>query len=70
MREAHLDKLKPGDVLIPDSGFDCMDEGKPVLVHTTATGELWVPCSSGKHKLEGQLPFYDDSDILVGMRLL
>jgi len=64
---AKLNELKPGDELIADGGFDCLEDGERCLV--LDEGGLCVRCKQGLHFLEGQLDFYDDSnDDLIGFR--
>lgn len=58
--------VKPGDMLIPDGGFDCLREGVPVEVKADKNGELYVCCDDGSHHLEGQLD-WDGNGTLVGL---
>lgn len=55
--------IKIGDILIPDGGFTCMAADKPKCVEEH-DGELFIPCSDGKHFLCGQ---EDDEGNLVGL---
>ena len=57
--------VKPGDALLADGGFDCLDNGERVVVSVDPDGDLYVPCRCGKHSLEGQRGF-DNPDELVG----
>ena len=61
-----LTDIKPGDRLVADGGFTCLDEGEIcTVVAATAgdaaaqpnvifVGELYVLCRSGRHYLDGQ----------------
>ena len=49
-----LTDLKAGDVVELDDGFDCMLPGL-ATVQADGHGKLFVPCSAGKHFLDGQL---------------
>lgn len=71
-----LSRLKPGDVIITDSGFDCMGKNKAKVVRMTKVGRgsagftkmanrLYVCCREGKHLLDGQL---DEKGRLIGIR--
>ena len=59
-----LSEVKPGDVLIADGGFTCIELGATLVVGD----DLSVPCAHGKHFLDGQVDF-DDGDTLVGLTL-
>ena len=48
-----MDEVKVGDVLVADGGFTCIKEGEHVVVDSDEHG-LFVPCSFGKHHLDGQ----------------
>jgi hypothetical protein len=41
-------------VLVADGDFTCMEDATHVVVHRDEKGELWVPCTDGRHYLEGQ----------------
>jgi hypothetical protein len=62
--ETKLIDLKEGDKLVADGGFTCLNEGQIVEVKKDAAGELYVPCRSGRHALDGQT---DDGETLVGL---
>ena len=58
MREfARVDDVKPGDTLIADDGFDCIQEGTHLIVQKDSEGTLYVPCKGGegRHYLQGQI---------------
>lgn len=40
-----------GDMLIPDGGFDCMEEGKPLEVKQDHDGALYVDCAGPECEL-------------------
>jgi hypothetical protein len=61
----HISQIKPGDTLIADDGFDCLDTGQSVVVQDDGDG-LFVPCRCGRHGLDGQLDF-DGNGNLVGL---
>lgn len=61
-----FDDIRPGDVLIPDGGFDCMTAGVPLTVKADGDS-LFVPCACGQHYLDGQLDF-DDQETIIGLR--
>lgn len=63
---AKLSELKPSDTVIVDDGFDCMTKWSERQVYCDSRGELYVPCKSGEHNLEGQL-MDADNDSLVGV---
>lgn len=56
--------VKPGTVLIADSGFDCLRNLELCTVKRDAHGELYVDDDQGRHDLEGQLN--DDGTHYVG----
>jgi len=60
---AKLDQLKAGDHVEIDDGFTCMSAGT-TIVHEGAGGELYIPCSCGRHFLSGQ---HDGDNWLVGI---
>jgi hypothetical protein len=54
MREfARIGKVRSGDILEADGGFDCMKKGEllPVL---SQEDKLYVRCKQGRHYLSGQ----------------
>jgi hypothetical protein len=55
--------VKPGDRLVPDDGFTCMEAGVSRTVHVDEDNDLYVNCSEGKHFLDLQL---NDQEELVG----
>lgn len=67
-----LTELKPGDHVIADGGFTCIEEGARLEVKSdpevgVALGpehQLYVDCAVGQHFLDGQLT--DDGE-LVGL---
>lgn len=61
-----IDEVKPGDRLVPDDAFDCLEEGVPVEVRKDEDG-LYVCCADGSHYLDGQLDF-DSGEFLIGFR--
>jgi hypothetical protein len=61
---AKISEVKPGDILIADSGFTCMEAG-PVKVRRRRDGSLFVHCTAKYgHDLDGQL---EDGEHLIGM---
>lgn len=62
---AKLSALKPGDHLTMDDGFTCGISDQTLEVGKDEHG-LYVPCSEGKHYLDGQLSDVD-GDHTVGM---
>jgi len=56
-----LSKLKVGDIVLADAGFNCLTAGE----HTVAEseGELFIPCSYGKHYLKGHVDVETDEVI-------
>jgi hypothetical protein len=62
---AQLSKLKPGDKVEIDDGFDCMTVGSVKEVRRNDDGELYIECAETVHTLDGQL--MDDADHLVGI---
>lgn len=61
---ALVSETKVGSVLIPDKGFDCMEEAIACIVDHDAD-DLYVPCAEGRHYLDGQLS--DDGTEYVGL---
>jgi hypothetical protein len=59
-----LSDLKKGDKIEVDGGFECMFGIKEIDEDEDG---LFVPCSHGKHYLDGQLDF-GGGDILIGIR--
>lgn len=60
-----ISELKPGDVLIADADFDCMESGGSYLVKTDEQADLYVQCRCGRHYLDGQTD--DDGKTLIGL---
>ena len=57
--------LRVGMVLVADGDFTCIENRTHVVVHRDdQTGEFWVPCTDGRHYLEGQR---GDNDELIGL---
>lgn len=52
-------EVTEGTILVADGGFTCIKEGSELTVARDEHGKLYVPCSSGKHYLNGQCD--DDS---------
>ena len=46
---------KPGLRLRADGGFTCIEQGALLTVETDSDGIKFVPCSHGRHYLDGQL---------------
>lgn len=73
---ASVNEVKEGTVLVADGGFACLHEGDVLTVQkdselAAANPELpelglFVPCSDGKHFLDGQL---DDGEVYIGFRV-
>ncbi|ETI62995.1 hypothetical protein C100_14880 [Sphingobium sp. C100] len=61
---AHLSSLKAGDRVEVDGDFTCIPAGSTLTVEVDPTGELFIPCTSGMHFLDGQLC---GEDTLVGV---
>lgn len=57
--------VQAGTKLVPDAGFTCMEAGKIVEVAKDERG-LFVPCSHGRHYLDGQL---DDGVEYIGLAM-
>lgn len=51
---ATVAEIKAGDILEPDDGFDCMLCGDVLTVQDDGN-QLYVPCSQGRHFLDGQV---------------
>ncbi len=62
---AELNKLKSGDKVKADGGFPCIKKDAVLEVSADETGELFIPCTSGRHYVEGQLD--DDGNSLIGL---
>lgn len=60
---ARYSNTKPGDKLIADGGFTCIDCDSVVVVFEDEDGCLCVPCRDGGHALIGQI----EGDHLVGL---
>ena len=56
--------VKEGDMLIADGGFTCIKEDARLNVKENEDGDLYVPCESGQHFLDGQIDY--DNGALVG----
>lgn len=61
---ARLSKLKVGDKIETDGGFDCI-AGSSLVDVIDVNGELAFACAQGSHALAGQLA--DDGDHLIGI---
>lgn len=59
-----LKHLQAGARLKADSGFTCIKGGKIVQVARADDGNLYVPCSHGRHYLDGQT---NKHGVVVGM---
>ena len=46
-------KLKIGDIIIVDDGFDCMEEGEEKEIFDD-DGNLYIICNQGKHYLKNE----------------
>lgn len=53
----------PGDVLLADDGFTCLNADEECFVYGNG-GRMYVLCACGEHFLEGQL----EDDEYVGFR--
>jgi hypothetical protein len=60
---AELSKLRAGDLVELDDGFDCAPPGK-VMLHFGKGRRLYFICSHGQHFVDGQA---DDGVHCVGM---
>ncbi len=56
--------VQPGMKLKADAGFTCIADGAVLTIESNEDGELFVPCSSGRHYLDGQV---DSNGKLVGL---
>ena len=54
--------VKPGDILVADGGFTCIDEGAELTVCRGHEDALYVACDDGRHYLDGQV----SGKILIG----
>ncbi|UIJ43698.1 hypothetical protein LZK98_11415 [Sphingomonas cannabina] len=52
---ARESEVADGTELIADAGFTCITPGAIVAVRVDDEGGCWVPCSHGRHYLDGQL---------------
>lgn len=53
---ARLDRLKPGDRVMVDGGFTCMEPWSRHRAHVDPVDKrLYIFCRSGQHYLDGQL---------------
>lgn len=62
--EATIENVKIGTMLVADGGFTCIEHDALLEVKADHDGELYVPCSDGKHYLDGQIG--DDGFTYVG----
>lgn len=67
----HSEKVKPGDKVTCDEGFDCLSHTIEHTVRRDAKrggglGSLYLSCADGRHYLDGQLD-EDDCGALVGL---
>ena len=60
-----LTDVKVGDVLIADGGFTCIKENAELTVEAASNGQLYIPCSAGRHYLDGQV--YMNGETLCGL---
>jgi len=67
-----LSDLKPGDVIVADGGFTCIDDGRECLVKADEYSDLYVDCCgadgnesvyASRHTLEGH---GDDHGEVIG----
>lgn len=72
LKWARLPNLKPGDVLIADSGFTCLADEQRCRVEADEAGKLFVRCGgptgrgrASRHFLAGQAQ--TPKQVLVGM---
>lgn len=49
-----LADLAPGDRIMLDGGFTCVDAG-PAVVRQDKDGHLYFRCAQGRHYLNGQI---------------
>lgn len=64
--KATIHNVSAGTKLKADGGFTCLDEGV-ILTTQSDEGSLYVPCSCGKHFLDGQL---DDGEEYIGFTVV
>jgi len=57
---AKTSEVRAGTIVRADSGFTCMSEGLKTV--RADEGGLYIPCSAGRHYLDGQL----DRDVQDG----
>ena len=63
---ATIENVRPGDILIADGGFTCIQPGARLTVQRCdRLLELYVPCADGKHFIDGQL---DEDGRFVGFQ--
>jgi len=53
---AKKSEVKPGDTLVADGGFTCIEAGARLIVERRCySSELYVRCALGSHSLDGHL---------------
>lgn len=62
MNYAQEDTVVPGDILMVDDGFNCMEPGMET-VFSDGLG-MYIHCSRGNHYISGQL---DEKGFYVGL---
>lgn len=67
MAAPKLAALELGASLRADGGFTCLRGGAVVIAAADEDGRLYVPCSAGRHFLDGQC---DDDEVLIGLDLI
>lgn len=70
MRTVRLSELKAGDIVVADADFPCMAAGRKTV--EADEGGLFVPCSAGRHYLDGQIHCEShggEDDTLIGLFL-
>lgn len=55
MTSVYIDDVKPGDKLLCDDAFTCVDHGIAYAVRKDEkSGDLFINCRDGRHYLDGQ----------------
>lgn len=63
---AKIADVDAGTKLRADGGFTCIPRGAVLTVQRNDHGELYVPCRSGQHSLDGQ----EEGDHYLGLSLV
>ncbi len=66
--DVNLADIKPGDRVVVDAGFTCIGAWRECTVEVDDRGEKFIPCTAGRHYLDGQEDFDNPDKPLVGLR--